>query len=88
MILDCDYRQKFVCSRCGDTKAKPGIRRNCPQGSRGCIHRGDQTGARECESCNGRVKIKTFSCDLHGECTLAKPLDGLACCGSCKDFAA
>ena len=51
-----------------------------------CVHRGAMVGKRECASCAGTVKLKLFACAIHGECTLAKPLEGVACCGACREF--
>ena len=51
-----------------------------------CAHLGPPTGATvECPSCRGKVKLKTFACDLHGTCTIAKKAPGAACCASCPD---
>jgi hypothetical protein len=51
-----------------------------------CIHRGEQTGWADCESCPtaGKVKVKLFACALHGTCSLGK-LDGIAFCQACPD---
>jgi hypothetical protein len=40
-----------------------------------------------CSSCGGSWQIKVFACAIHGECTLGKRLDGLACCSECQDYA-
>jgi len=102
MDLNCQFRftgkdeatgkNTAVCVHCGRRIVTPLLRISAECRSEkpriDCLHRHEATGARECESCAGRVKIKTFRCDLHGECTLAKQLDGLACCAACKDFTA
>jgi hypothetical protein len=51
-----------------------------------CLHRGEQTGWADCESCPtaGKVKLKVFACALHGTCSLGK-LDGIAFCQACPD---
>lgn len=50
-----------------------------------CINLGEDTGnTSECASCSGTVRVKHFSCDVHGQCTVAKPIDGVACCKGCK----
>lgn len=48
---------------------------------RSCIHLGDYTGDTElCSSCRGSVRIKLYSCSVHGQCTLDKQVQGKACC--------
>ena len=44
------------------------------------------TGFIECPTCQGNVRLKVFACDLHGQCTVAKALDGIACCATCRDY--
>lgn len=51
-----------------------------------CLHLGEATGRTvACPSCRGSVKLKTFACALHGECTPAKKAPGVACCVGCPD---
>jgi len=71
----------------GRTYVKP-PRRNCGGGSGAqvCQHRGKFIGSQECDSCQGRVRIKTFACAVHADCTLAKKLPNLACCAGCQDY--
>jgi hypothetical protein len=53
----------------------------------GCLHRGDPTGEEvDCPGCNGRVRIKIYSCDLHGKCTLSKETPGVKRCSTCHDY--
>ncbi len=53
-----------------------------------CKHRGDQQRLQWCDPCRGDIKV--FACELYGECTLGKKLDGIACCNDrgvvCPDF--
>ena len=52
-----------------------------------CISLGDWTGELiECLSCQGTVKLKIMSCNIHKKCTLEKPLHGVQCCQLCKDY--
>jgi hypothetical protein len=51
-----------------------------------CVHLGEMVRMEECGTCTNKPKIKVFVCGLHGECSLAKPLDGLACCAACEDY--
>ena len=53
-----------------------------------CIHRGDKIRNQVCTSCPAKPRIKVFACAVHGECTIGKRLDGLACCAGCLDRAA
>lgn len=50
-----------------------------------CIHRGEETGREQCRSCSGTVMVKKFGCDLHGECTIGKVIEGIRCCNVCPD---
>jgi len=59
----------------------------CEAATGECRHFGAETRRVGCESCGGRVQIKVFACSLKGECTLGQPLDGIACCATCEDFA-
>ena len=43
-------------------------------------------GAKQCQTCAGKVMVKVYFCGMHGECTVQKPLDGVACCEGCKDY--
>lgn len=52
-----------------------------------CRHLGQQ--AAEvilCQSCAGRVRLKTFTCTKFGECTRRKPIPGVACCFECPAY--
>lgn len=40
----------------------------------------------ECGSCQGRVSLKLFECQVHGTCTIGKKVDGRACCKGCPDY--
>lgn len=52
-----------------------------------CINLGKPTGeTRTCETCTGKVELKVMTCDVHGTCTIGKPVDGLACCKGCGDY--
>lgn len=53
-----------------------------------CVHRGEPTGeAIQCPTCEGNVALKVLACTVHGECTVAKKVDGKACCQGCPDYA-
>jgi len=67
-----------------DTAPPP---RNCTRPRTECQHLGDSTGKQECTSCQGTVRIKLYACAIHGETTLGKKLDGIACCDQCPDYA-
>ncbi len=51
-----------------------------------CIHRGEENGEVLCPTCNGKVMVKTFACEIYGSCTLVKKVGETACCSGCKDF--
>lgn len=51
-----------------------------------CKLRGPETRREQCSTCTTRVELKIFACSLHSECTLAKPLEAMACCQLCPDY--
>ena len=53
-----------------------------------CAHLGAEVRQLVCETCTGKTRIKVFACAIHGECTVGKQLEGLACCAGCKDYTA
>lgn len=49
-----------------------------------CIFLGEDTKERvECSTCSGKVELKVFKCEIHGECTIEKPVLGRGCCNGC-----
>ena len=50
-----------------------------------CIHRGRELRQVTCPGCCGGTRLKVFSCAKHGECTIVKSVDGVACCKTCPD---
>ena len=80
-INDPSYRNEWKPTN-GDTSS-PGTR---SPGST-CRHLGAPTGeTTECTSCGGKVKLKLFNCATYGQCTVGKPVDGLACCVGCPSY--
>lgn len=54
-----------------------------------CHRRGEATGELvQCQTCIGRVSLKLFACEIHGSCTVRKPVEGHACCQTCHDYEA
>lgn len=53
-----------------------------------CGHLGEELRRQECPTCCGKVKLKVFACEVHGECTPAKELPCVACCISCAEYLA
>jgi len=53
-----------------------------------CVYKGANVRTQNCPSCKGRVRISVFQCSVHVECTVAKNLDGIACCARCDDYVA
>jgi hypothetical protein len=97
-MIDCDFSETattgiWKCRRCKTTTSekrryeKP-PKRNCQRVDRSspCQHLGDKLGTQECQGCQGTVRIKLFACEVHGQCTLGKKLDGTACCANCLDY--
>lgn len=90
MLRECtfdfgdDARHCPVCNRSLPYRIVPRekhVRRECLMNGGKCIHFGEQTGTRQCQSCNGNVRLKVFSCShpLHRETTLPE-------CATCRDF--
>jgi hypothetical protein len=59
----------------------PVVRRTQP-----CRHLGGEVTRRLCESCCGRVEIKIFGCNVHGNCTAKRVFGGIQDCTSCRDY--
>lgn len=83
---------RYQCSRCGATTAPlppppARIARTCQRPADDCLHRGEEIRTADCPTCSGHVRVKVFACAIHSECTLAKPLPGIACCQGCGDYA-
>jgi hypothetical protein len=51
-----------------------------------CAHLGEEVRREQCEGCHGQVQLKVFACDVRGECTIQRPLAGVACCGGCMEW--
>ncbi len=52
-----------------------------------CAHLGEYTGRTvKCGTCANGTSLKVFACDVHGECTIAKPVPGIAKCAGCLQF--
>ena len=52
-----------------------------------CVHLGAATGATvPCPGCKGTVRLKTFSCAVHGTCLPSRKVEGAACCLDCPDW--
>lgn len=99
--LDCDFdNDALTCPRCGTdimllTKGRLSperarkVRKNCqkaPKITTPCIHLGAELRQQECQTCQGSTRIKVFACFVHGEATIAKQLESVACCQSCPDY--
>lgn len=95
--MNCTFQQmangRFMCSACSYEWHNSRLHRNCPKSTRkrrsesSCVHLGNEVRRQLCESCGGSVAIKVFACAVHGEATIGKDLHGLACCGTCADYA-
>lgn len=91
----CDWGETadpFICIHCGTVRDRP-VTRRCNADrfqevhAAQCQHRGQQVAEEECRSCGGNIKIKLFSCPLHGVCSIQKKTEAAAkICSSCEDF--
>lgn len=92
-IINCAWVDveggEIRCVRCGRQRkpAAGGIKpiRVCEVNSQ-CVHLGAELRRVECPTCQGSVQVKVFACAARGECTLAKPIDGIACCAGCPAY--
>jgi glycosyltransferase involved in cell wall biosynthesis len=85
----------IACTRCGrqvptsqaPARVKAACRSAAPRQPprRPCLHLGDETRRQTCRTCAGHVELKIFNCQkLGAECSVAKPLEGVAhCCATC-----
>lgn len=54
-----------------------------------CVSFGLATGDKvPCPSCRGNVNLDLFACCIHGVCTPASSVPGVACCVGCKEYVA
>jgi hypothetical protein len=88
---DENGKRLMRCEQCGKEcrATTAGVNAKCRKGRRPyspCLHRGESTRQQECDSCAGKTRIKIFACAIHGECTIGKKLESLACCAGCKDY--
>lgn len=88
-----DGQYQFVCPRpgCGAVRIgpHPTYHRRCDDtdSARGgpCAHRCEVLRTELCKTCGGRVRIKVYACELHGECAMASTIAGVANCALCPD---
>ncbi len=96
---DSDARRIVRCTACPFTRLTrltiQKIHHQCPASrpislarSEGChcLHRGPELRREPCSTCKGTVQVKVFACAVLGECTLAKPLSGIATCETCEHY--
>lgn len=76
----------FDKGEAGNLPMQKGQRQTPRDVTQPCVHRGDELRTTECTSCSGRVFLKVFSCEIHGECTLQRRVGDLAVCLNCHDF--
>lgn len=85
---------RVICQRCGRSaranRPDPRIRCNrtpAPAKPGPCRQIGPEQRRVECDGCKGTVLIKIFACSIHGECTIGRKIDPIACCKGCADYA-
>jgi hypothetical protein len=93
---------RHVCAECGFERINGAsvsvvpIRRTCGQraksvavAARGpCVHLGEEVRRDPCPTCSGHVRVKVFSCAVHGECQAAAKLAGVKACQGCGEWQA
>lgn len=75
------YRQKWL----GEAGNPPvNLRKSV---SLDCIHRGSELEAIQCQTCSGKVLVKTWACEIHTKCSLYKGIgDVIKICKGCEDL--
>jgi hypothetical protein len=54
-----------------------------------CVHLGEETRREQCLTCGGRVMLRVLACEVHGEATVGKRLEGVpGCCTDCERYSA
>lgn len=46
----------------------------------------ERVGNVDCPTCTGRVSLKLFNCDVHGQCTQGKKVPNIASCVGCFEY--
>lgn len=87
---------EWYCINCGlntgiiYSNKKPELNSECNNileaTTKKCSNLKEEINLIECDSCSGSVKIKIFECSIHKECTIAKQIENIKCCQTCKDF--
>jgi len=92
----CSEGNRFICSLCGHERCSKYsdaemLHRRCgvaeKRANRFCLHLGEYLEERICPTCCGSTRIKVFACELHGKCSIAKPV-GVQVCQGCGDYEA
>lgn len=84
--------RRFKCHGCGRVVEAAGQLPDCDcaptRPSRFCVHFvAEELRRAPCHKCLGHVDLKVYVCNVHGECTLARSVNGVACCRTCPDYA-
>ena len=96
---EAEGKTLFKCQKCGrewlSRYADPAmIHRPCSTNATAaerqgrCEHRGEELRQVDCPSCKGHIRVKVLGCDVFGECSIGKPIPGLACCAGCPQWTA
>ncbi|HEY1065193.1 MAG TPA: hypothetical protein VGE52_03760 [Pirellulales bacterium] len=74
----------------GEIAARPAttVLESRPFRQAACRHRGEESRREVCSTCRGRVEVKVFHCQVHGECTLGTAARGVLSCANCGDYVA
>jgi len=52
-----------------------------------CVHRGGEIRTEGCDTCQGKIAIKIFACEVFHECSIGKRIGAIAMCTGCESFA-
>lgn len=91
-----DGKRKLLCANCElphwSRELPEKIARKCKAVQEKervhCQHLGQPTGFVECPTCQGNVRLKVFGCEIHNAATMKKPMAGIACCATCREYVA
>ena len=76
----------IVFDSSGNVTASECVVKPAPAQNPDCANRGDESGESDCATCKGSVKIKLFTCTVHGQCHRSpREVAGVKSCIGCAE---